>query len=199
MHQPHALPSARRCYANKPPLNASCILFANLPRTKLQEERLAGLGAPLKPRFDGFLANSHLQAFVLSFAILLGMPALLIRAGRDAGRPMAKSWSYSVDIAPLSIEHGPPAYAKPRCGIRQPSQMAGASSDFFDAVQRYPVMLLDRERIFGRLEDNTRTQIARPEKYVAPDFVRFRVAVYPAAEPSETRRFVLSDRRIPPG
>ncbi len=34
---------------------------------------------------------------------------------------------------------------------------------------------------------------------MAPDFVRFRVAVYPGAEPSETRRFVLRDRRIPPG
>lgn len=33
---------------------------------------------------------------------------------------------------------------------------------------------------------------------VAPDFVRFRVAVYPGAEPSKTRRFVLSDQRIPP-
>jgi hypothetical protein len=52
--------------------------------------------------------------------------------------------------------------------------MAGASSDFLDAFQRYPVMLLDGERIFGRLEDNTRPQIARPEKYVAPNFVRFR-------------------------
>jgi hypothetical protein len=29
--------------------------------------------------------------------------------------------------------------------------------------------------------------------------VRFRVAVYPGAEPSETRRLVLSDRRISPG
>ena len=87
----------------------------------------------------------------------------------------------------------------PRCASRRPSSVAGASSDFFDAVQRYPVMLLDRERILGRLENDTRTQIARPEKYVAPDFVRFRVAVYPGAEPSETRRFVLSDRRIPPG
>jgi hypothetical protein len=77
--------------------------------------------------------------------------------------------------------------------------MAGASSDFFDTIQHYPAMLLDRERIFRRLEDNTRTQIARSEKYVAPDFVRFRVAVYPGAEPSETRRFVLSDQRIPPG
>lgn len=77
--------------------------------------------------------------------------------------------------------------------------MAGASSYFFDAVQRYPVMLLDRKRIFCRLEDDARTQVARPEKYVAPNLVRFRVAVYPSAEPSETRRFVLSDRRIPPG
>jgi hypothetical protein len=77
--------------------------------------------------------------------------------------------------------------------------MAGADSNFFDAVKCYPVMLLDRERIFGWLEDYARTQIARSEKYFAPDFVRFRVAVYPGAEPSETRRFVLSDRRIPPG
>jgi hypothetical protein len=72
--------------------------------------------------------------------------------------------------------------------------MAGACSDFFDAIQRYSVMLLDRERIFGQLEDNTRAQIARPEKYVAPDFVRFRIAIDPSAEPSETRRFTLSDR-----
>jgi hypothetical protein len=75
--------------------------------------------------------------------------------------------------------------------------MSCASSDFFDAVHRYAAMLLHRERIFRWLEDNTRTQITRPQKYVAPDFVRFRVAVYPGAEPSETRRFVLSDRRIP--
>ena len=33
--------------------------------------------------------------------------------------------------------------------------MARARGDLFDAVQPYPVMLLDRERIFGRLEDNT--------------------------------------------
>ena len=77
--------------------------------------------------------------------------------------------------------------------------MAGAGSDFFDAVQRYPAMLLDRERIFGRLEDNTRTQIARLEKYVAADFARSGVAVYPGTEPPETRRFVWSDRRTPPG
>src|ERR1700704_1701163 len=60
---------------------------------------------------------------------------------------------------------------------RQPSQMSCARSDLFDAVQRYPAVLLDRERIFGRLADNTRTQIALPEKNVAPDLVRFRVAV----------------------
>jgi hypothetical protein len=77
--------------------------------------------------------------------------------------------------------------------------MAGASSDFFYAVQRYPVTLFDREGIFGRLENDTWTQIARPEKYVTPDFARLRVAAYPGAEPSETRRFVMSDRRIPPG
>jgi hypothetical protein len=41
--------------------------------------------------------------------------------------------------------------------------MAGAGSDFFDAIQRYPVMLLDAERIFGRLEDDKRTQIAGVE------------------------------------
>ena len=33
--------------------------------------------------------------------------------------------------------------------------MARARGDLFDAVQRYPVMLLDCERIFGLLEDNT--------------------------------------------
>jgi hypothetical protein len=38
--------------------------------------------------------------------------------------------------------------------------MSCARSDLFDAVQRYPAMLLDRERIFRRLEDNKRTQIA---------------------------------------
>jgi hypothetical protein len=38
--------------------------------------------------------------------------------------------------------------------------MSCACRDLFDAVQRYPAMLLDRERIFRRLEDNTWTQIA---------------------------------------
>jgi hypothetical protein len=61
--------------------------------------------------------------------------------------------------------------------------MSCARSDLFDAVKRYPAMLLDRKRIFRRLENNMRTQIASPQKYVAPDFVRFRVAVYPGAEP----------------
>src|SRR5712671_1170943 len=77
--------------------------------------------------------------------------------------------------------------------------MAAVSSDFLDAIQRYPVMLLDGKWIFGRLEHNTRAQIARPKKYVAADFVRFRVAFYPGAEPAETRRFILTDRRIPSG
>jgi hypothetical protein len=77
--------------------------------------------------------------------------------------------------------------------------MAGAGSDFFDAVKRYPAMLLDRERIFGWLKDYARTQIARAEKNMTPDFVRFRVAVYPGTEPSEARRVVFSDRRIPSG
>lgn len=59
-------------------------------------------------------------------------------------------------------------------------------------------MLFDRERIFSRLEDNTWTQIAGPEKYMALDFVRFWITAYPGAKPSEARRLVFSDRRIPP-
>jgi hypothetical protein len=42
--------------------------------------------------------------------------------------------------------------------------MSCARSYLFDAVKRYPAMLLDRERIFRRLEDNTWTQIARSQK-----------------------------------
>jgi hypothetical protein len=41
--------------------------------------------------------------------------------------------------------------------------MPGAGGDLFDAIQRYAVMRLDRERIFGWLQD-TRAQIARPRK-----------------------------------
>jgi hypothetical protein len=33
--------------------------------------------------------------------------------------------------------------------------MPRAGSDLFDAVQRYAVMLLDRERIFGWVQDGT--------------------------------------------
>jgi hypothetical protein len=60
-------------------------------------------------------------------------------------------------------------------------------------------MLLHREWIVGWLENDTRTYIARPEKYLASDFPGFRVAVYPGAELSETRRFVRGDRRLPAG
>jgi hypothetical protein len=113
----------------------------------------------------------------------------------------AISGSMCCGSAKLADSEEPLVFGRPRLDFEpsQSSRMAGADSNFFDAVKCYPVMLLDRERIFGWLEDYARTQIARSEKYFAPDFVRFRVAVYPGAEPSETRRFVLSDRRIPPG
>jgi hypothetical protein len=76
--------------------------------------------------------------------------------------------------------------------------MTVAGGNLFDAVQGYPPVLLDREGIVGRFENDARTQIARLQKNVAPNLLRFRVAVYPGAEPSEARRLIFGDGRIPP-
>jgi hypothetical protein len=73
------------------------------------------------------------------------------------------------------------AHGTPRHGTT--CKMAGASSDFFNAVRRYPVMLLDRERIFGWLEDNTRARSA----ILRPAISRWLPKNCPAVAPNSQR------------
>ncbi len=59
--------------------------------------------------------------------------------------------------------------------------MTGAGGDLLDPLERDALMLLDRKRVVGRLQNDSGPQIAGSNKYVTPDVVGFRVTVYPIA------------------
>jgi len=56
--------------------------------------------------------------------------------------------------------------------------------NLFDAVQGFPRCCSTRG-IVVRLENDARAQVARLQKNVTPDLLRFRVAVNPGTQPSE--------------
>jgi hypothetical protein len=91
-----------------------------------------------------------------------------------------------------------PPYGTALAGKREAdSWMAGCGGDLLDPLQRNTLTLLDGKRVIGRLQNDSRAQIAGSNKYVTANFVGLRVTSDPVTEPTEARWFVFGDFRIP--